>query len=135
MHRQRKLLPLQVIVRNGNGILRNKNHANGVSVGFFLIIFHITRACIYGSYHYISNTWFSGIIIFILLIVISFIGYILPCSRSFFYYHWISLSINFYWNSMSGTTWSAHWTVRIWLTIFRNMILSKNCIVAKFLVG
>ena len=52
--------------------------ANGVSVGFFLVIFHITRACIYGSYHYISNTWFSGIIIFILLIVISFIGYILP---------------------------------------------------------
>merc|ERR1712217_188966 len=60
-------------------------HANGVSVGFFLIIFHITRACIYGSYHYISNTWFSGIIIFILLIVISFIGYILPWGQMSFW--------------------------------------------------
>ena len=53
-------------------------HSNGVSVGYIFLVFHICRAIIYGSYFYSTNTWFTGIFIYIFLIVISFIGYILP---------------------------------------------------------
>ena len=43
---------------------------------YTLIIFiHIGRGLYYGSYYYNSNSWFSGIIIFIILMAIAFIGY------------------------------------------------------------
>merc|ERR1711976_58886 len=60
-------------------------HANGVSFMYIFLLVHITRAVIYGSYFYVNNTWFTGILIYILLIIISFIGYILPWGQMSFW--------------------------------------------------
>ena len=49
-------------------------HRNITSFIFILIFFHITRRLIYKNYFNI-NIWFSGLIIFIILILISFLGY------------------------------------------------------------
>merc|ERR1712212_1312302 len=53
-------------------------HSNGASFVFALLFIHIGRGLYYGSYYYNPNTWFSGIIIFILLMVTAFMGYVLP---------------------------------------------------------
>merc|ERR1711970_1428710 len=53
-------------------------HSNGASFVFALLFIHIGRGLYYGSYYYNPNTWFSGIMLFILLMVIAFMGYVLP---------------------------------------------------------
>merc|ERR1712212_505679 len=53
-------------------------HSNGASFVFALLFIHIGRGLYYGSHYYNPNTWFSGIIIFILLMVTAFMGYVLP---------------------------------------------------------
>ena len=53
-------------------------HSNGASFLFTVLFIHIGRGLYYGSYYYNSNSWFSGIIIFIILMAIAFIGYVLP---------------------------------------------------------
>ena len=53
-------------------------HSNGASFVFIVLFIHIGRGLYYGSYYYNSNSWFSGIIIFIILMAIAFIGYVLP---------------------------------------------------------
>ena len=53
-------------------------HSSGPSIIFIFLFIHIFRAIFYGSYFYNSNTWFSGIIIYFLLMAIAFIGYVLP---------------------------------------------------------
>ena len=53
-------------------------HSNISSFIFIFIYIHFIRSLFYGSYFYISNILFTGIILFILLMIISFIGYILP---------------------------------------------------------
>ena len=82
-------------------------HSNGASFLFTVLFIHIGRGLYYGSYYYNSNSWFSGIIIFIILMAIAFIGYVfqvpvhhpsLPTYRnksisssiiSFYHQHWI----------------------------------------------
>ena len=54
------------------------NHSNIVSFIFIFILLHIIRALYYGSYLYIPHTWISGIFLFIILMAISFMGYVLP---------------------------------------------------------
>merc|ERR1712238_79380 len=39
----------------------------------------------YGSYFYNPNTWFSGIVIFLLLMAIAFLGYVLPFGQMSFW--------------------------------------------------
>merc|ERR1711976_280076 len=39
----------------------------------------------YGSYFYNPNTWFSGIIIFLFLMAIAFMGYVLPFGQMSFW--------------------------------------------------
>ena len=51
-------------------------HSNGASFLFTVLFIHIGRGLYYGSYYYNPNTWFSGIIIFILLMVTAFMGYV-----------------------------------------------------------
>merc|ERR1739848_874094 len=43
------------------------------------------RAMFYGSYFYFVNTWFSGILLFLFLIGIAFIGYVLPFGQMSFW--------------------------------------------------
>ena len=59
-------------------------HSSGASFIFIFIFLHIGRALYYGSYFYISNTWISGIFIFILLMASAFMGYVLPWGQMSF---------------------------------------------------
>ena len=52
---------------------------------FIFLFIHIGRAIYYGSYFYNPNTWFSGIILFFLLMAIAFLGYILPFGQMSFW--------------------------------------------------
>ena len=56
-------------------------HSNGPSLIFILLFIHILRSLFYGSYFYNTNTWFTGIIIYLLLMAIAFIGYVLPFAQ------------------------------------------------------
>merc|ERR1712004_171250 len=58
-------------------------HASGASFVFLLL--HIGRSLYYGSYFYNPNTWFSGIILFLFLMAIAFMGYVLPFGQMSFW--------------------------------------------------
>ena len=53
-------------------------HSNGASIFFFFIYIHIFKGLIYGSYRLVV-VWFSGVVIYFLLIGIAFTGYVLIC--------------------------------------------------------
>merc|ERR1712129_276773 len=46
-------------------------HSSGASFVFLFLFLHLGRAMFYGSYFYNPNTWFSGIVIFLLLMAIA----------------------------------------------------------------
>merc|ERR1712232_183301 len=46
---------------------------------------HLGRALFYGSYFFLSNTWFSGILLLFLLMAIAFMGYVLPFGQMSFW--------------------------------------------------
>ena len=52
-------------------------HSNGASIFFILLYCHMLRGLFYKSY-YKKILWITGIIIWFLLILISFLGYVLP---------------------------------------------------------
>merc|ERR1712224_964251 len=60
-------------------------HSNGASFVFLFLYLHFARAMFYSSYFYNSNTWFSGIILFLLLMAIAFMGYVLPFGQMSFW--------------------------------------------------
>jgi len=60
-------------------------HSSGASFLFLLIFLHLGRALYYGSYFYLPNTWFSGILLFILLMATAFMGYVLPWGQMSFW--------------------------------------------------
>lgn len=75
------------IMRDVNfGWLLRYLHANGASFFFFVIYLHIMRGLFFSSY---SNSrgllWLSGILIFILMMAIAFLGYILPWGQMSFW--------------------------------------------------
>jgi len=53
-------------------------HANGASIFFFCVYFHIARALLYTSYiNKKKYSWFIGVILFLLMIITAFLGYTL----------------------------------------------------------
>merc|ERR1711860_35124 len=60
-------------------------HSSGASFVFFFLFIHIGRAMFYGSYFYFVNTWFSGILLLLLLMGIAFMGYVLPFGQMSFW--------------------------------------------------
>merc|ERR1712190_608331 len=60
-------------------------HSSGASFVFLFHILHLGRAMFYGSYFYNPNTWFSGILLFLLLMAIAFVGYVLPFGQMSFW--------------------------------------------------
>lgn len=52
-------------------------HMNGASVFFFFIYFHLFRGIYYARSNH-KKVWMSGVTIIIVLIAISFLGYVLP---------------------------------------------------------
>jgi len=62
-----------------NGWLIRYTHSNTASVFFFLVYLHIGRGLYYRSYKFPRTiTWIIGTIIFILMIITGFLGYVLP---------------------------------------------------------
>ncbi len=60
-------------------------HSCGASFVFLILFIHIGRAISYGSNFYNPNTWFSGIILFLFLMVTAFMGYVLPWGQMSFW--------------------------------------------------
>ena len=62
-----------------NGWLIRYLHVNGASIFFIIVYLHIGRGIYFGSYFYPRNTlWNMGVIIFLLMMGIAFLGYVLP---------------------------------------------------------
>lgn len=59
-------------------------HINGASSFFFLIYIHIIKRLINSSWKF-KLLWFSGIIIFLIRIIIAFVGYVLPWGQISFW--------------------------------------------------
>ncbi len=68
------------IMRNVNfGWLLRYIHANGASMFFIVVYIHIFRGLYFGSYIKPKQwVWVIGVIIFLLMIITAFIGYVLP---------------------------------------------------------
>ncbi len=61
-------------------------HANGASMFFILVYFHIGKAFFYGSYFKPRQyVWFVGIIMFLLMMATAFLGYVLPWGQMSFW--------------------------------------------------
>ncbi len=62
-----------------NGWFIRYLHANGASFFFIWVYIHIGRGLYYGSYRSPRTLlWSIGVIIYILMMAIAFIGYVLP---------------------------------------------------------
>jgi ubiquinol-cytochrome c reductase cytochrome b subunit len=73
-----------LILEVENGYELRFIHASGASLLFFLIFIHIGRSIWYKSY-YLVEVWESGTIIFLLIIIVSFLGYVLPWGQMSFW--------------------------------------------------
>merc|ERR1712178_521354 len=62
-------------------------HSSGASFVFMVLFIHIARGIYYGSYFYNPNTWFSGIVLLLLLMGTAFMGFIFV---HLFYLHFLS---------------------------------------------
>jgi ubiquinol-cytochrome c reductase cytochrome b/c1 subunit len=61
-------------------------HANGASVFFIVVYVHILRGLFYGSFTSPRELlWSSGVVIFLLMIVTAFLGYVLPWGQMSFW--------------------------------------------------
>lgn len=69
-----------------NGYVLRYMHANGASLIFILMYIHIGRGLYYRSYLYNRGAlWWSGLAIFLLMILTAFIGYVLPWGQMSFW--------------------------------------------------
>jgi len=69
-----------------NGYIVRYMHANGASMIFILIYLHMARALYFKSYIGPRKTvWWTGIIIFLLMMATAFIGYVLPWGQMSFW--------------------------------------------------
>jgi len=71
---------IEYIMREVNyGWLIRYLHSNGASLFFFAVYIHMGRGLYYGSYIYPrEKVWYSGFVMFLLMIVTAFFGYVLP---------------------------------------------------------
>nr|YP_010568186.1 cytochrome b [Odorrana hosii]UZC57606.1 cytochrome b [Odorrana hosii] len=67
-----------------NGWLLRNLHANGASLFFICIYFHIGRGLYYGSYLF-TETWNVGVILLLLTMATAFVGYVLPWGQMSFW--------------------------------------------------
>nr|AAX14556.1 cytochrome b [Ctenopoma kingsleyae] len=68
---------------NYGWLIRNL-HANGASFFFICLYIHIGRGLYYGSYLY-KETWNTGVILFLLVMMTAFVGYVLPWGQMSFW--------------------------------------------------
>ena len=73
------------IMRDVNyGFLLKTIHANGASAFFLCVYIHIARGMYYGSYLRI-HLWMTGVVIFLVMMITAFIGYVLPWGQMSFW--------------------------------------------------
>jgi quinol-cytochrome oxidoreductase complex cytochrome b subunit len=68
-----------------NGWLIRYIHANFASAFFIMLYLHIGKAFYYQSYLTKKGAWISGIVIFLMVILTSFLGYVLPWGQMSFW--------------------------------------------------
>uniref|UniRef100_S5Q3B8 Cytochrome b n=4 Tax=Teleostei TaxID=32443 RepID=S5Q3B8_9GOBI len=68
---------------NFGWLIRNM-HANGASFFFICLFMHIGRGLYYGSYLY-KETWNIGVVLFLLVMMTAFVGYVLPWGQMSFW--------------------------------------------------
>uniref|UniRef100_A0A517U752 Cytochrome b n=1 Tax=Epiplatys dageti TaxID=1573755 RepID=A0A517U752_9TELE len=68
---------------NYGWLIRNI-HANGASFFFICLYLHIGRGLYYGGYLY-KQTWTAGVILFLLVMMTAFVGYVLPWGQMSFW--------------------------------------------------
>jgi len=68
-----------------NGSILRSFHANGASIVFLFAFIHLSRSLYYRSYLYNPNTFITGLIIFLALMAIAFMGYVLPYGQMSFW--------------------------------------------------
>nr|AIY34480.1 cytochrome b [Ancistrus sp. VRP-2014]AUJ22829.1 cytochrome b [Ancistrus cryptophthalmus] len=68
---------------NYGWVIRNM-HANGASFFFICLYMHIGRGLYYGSYVY-KETWNIGVVLFLLVMMTAFVGYVLPWGQMSFW--------------------------------------------------
>lgn len=80
-------MSVEHIMRNvNNGWLIRYMHANGASIFFLVVYFHIFRGIYYGSFlNPRQDLWCSGVVIFILMMATAFMGYVLPWGQMSFW--------------------------------------------------
>lgn len=78
---------VEFIMRNVNyGWFIRYLHSNGASFFFIVLYLHIGKGLYYKSYLYPrQNIWYSGMLIFILVMGTSFLGYVLPWGQMSFW--------------------------------------------------
>jgi ubiquinol-cytochrome c reductase cytochrome b subunit len=78
---------IEHIMRDVNyGWLLRYIHSNGASFFFFTVYIHIFRGLYYGSFLYPREfLWCVGVIIFLLMILTAFLGYVLPWGQMSFW--------------------------------------------------
>lgn len=60
-------------------------HANGASLFFFCVYIHMFRGLYYGSFFYPRQLlWSTGLLLFVLMIITAFLGYVLPWGQMSF---------------------------------------------------
>jgi ubiquinol-cytochrome c reductase cytochrome b subunit len=68
------------------GWLMRSLHANGASCFFLIVYIHMARGIYYGSYVYPRELlWVSGVLLWILMIITAFLGYVLPWGQMSFW--------------------------------------------------
>lgn len=68
------------------GVALRYIHANGASMFFIVVYAHMFRGLYYGSYFQPrANLWYSGIVIFLLMMATAFMGYVLPWGQMSFW--------------------------------------------------
>nr|WNH38028.1 cytochrome b [Lythrypnus sp. AC-2023] len=68
---------------NFGWMIRNM-HANGASFFFICLYLHIGRGLYYGSFLY-KETWNIGVVLFLLVMMTAFVGYVLPWGQMSFW--------------------------------------------------
>lgn len=78
-HMEYAFLSIEHIMRDVQyGYILRYAHSNGASMLFLLIYLHIFRGIFYGSFVNNLLVWWSGLVLFLLMMGTAFLGYVLP---------------------------------------------------------
>jgi len=69
---------ISILIDLDSGLILRFIHCNGRSILFLVIYLHIFKGLYYNSYNSNKITWLIGCIAYLLLMLIAFLGYVLP---------------------------------------------------------